>query len=267
MVDRRFYMTGAHRLSLGALVLLGTTLTTAAQPTADQGQLARELETGTGDQRAAAVRAISRIPATQRSPAVLTALINEVARLAAERDERMTTLTNGGTVEPLLPYPEYRFAVLEPLTQSDDPRVITALMSFITSGGKVTRALAGFGELAVAEVEALALLDGSTAFDRGRISGALQTLQTMSQGPVRNPLTSASVQRLVEVARRRLTGVQHFLIVRAAVGLAVATGDPSLIQRVRAIAESETVIQEFGILDPRDVWLVQSQAATVLEGL
>ena len=89
----------------------------------------------------------------------------------------------------------------------------------------------------------------------------------MMDGPVRNVLSAESRQTIREIAGRRLTGEQHPAIVAGVVGLAVATGESSLIQRVRTIVSDEAAVRAFGITDPVDIARVQRSATEALTTL
>jgi hypothetical protein len=98
----------------------------------DQQQLQSKLTQGTPDERDAAIEGILLIPANQRSPATLSALISEADRLTGELEQRAAALSAGRHLEPLADEGAYLFQIQEALCQSDDPRVIRPLAAQIS---------------------------------------------------------------------------------------------------------------------------------------
>ncbi len=239
-------------------MLLSAVVPASAQVPADHVRLASDVRNGSERQRDAALRAIIEIPVQQRTQPLLDALLSEVARFAEESERRWQIIEAGGTVEPVENVD--LATVMQALVGHEDPAVIPALVSFIGTGNMVMNALTKFGELAVADV-VRASNEG-----RGRASPALKTLTRMLTGPVRYPLSDSSRELLTRIARQRLTGTQSTVVVWSAVELAVATGEPDLITRVQAIAESDDVVRQFGIIEPIYIEATRRRAAAALAG-
>jgi hypothetical protein len=193
------------------------------------------------------------------APSTIAAVIDEVNRLKEERLVRLRALRAGQRIEP---QGEAGFEdlvrLVETLAQSEDPVVIRPLAStFISS--RAMDALAAFGELAVADVMA-AVSDP----EPGSTTSALRVLQQMLERPVRHPLSLASIQSIIGVAQRRLSGRQSIDVVWSAVELAVATKDPSLVDRVRRMASNDSEVKAFGIRKPEDIYSIQRWAREAL---
>jgi hypothetical protein len=222
--------------ALCACVSLATSSFAAAQSN-DQTQIAHALASGTLAQREAALLRIRRTPIESRSPAVLPALFQELERQRARLRERESALESGHPLPPSEAEGEFLIDVLDTVTQySSDPRIIRPLLPFIGLGNRIMNVLAAFGEQSVADVAVIAGSDTSSA---GDVHAALTILQRMLDGPTSYPLSEQSRQRIVEVARARLTSARASnYVVPAAMRLAVATGDAQLIQLVQELARN-----------------------------
>jgi hypothetical protein len=239
-----------------ALAVIVLSVILAAQAPVDQSKLAQQMQTGTDQQREAAARAVLDIPPTARDPSILFALIQELDRLKQDIETRASILASGQSLIPR-GESEYLFTLLDALTQHDDPLVIHPLISFIANGNRPIIAIAAFGELALPEVLTLA------SDDSGDTMPAVMTLQRMLERPVRNPLSASSRQQIVEMAARRLIGNQKESVILAALDLAVATGDPSLIRRVQDIGASASEVRSMGVAETGTV-RIQNRANAVL---
>jgi hypothetical protein len=231
-----------------AVIVLSAIL--AAQAPVDQSKLAQQLRTGTDDQREAAARAVLSIPPTARQPSILLALTQELDRLKQELETRRLALPRGESLSPMGGEGEYLFALCDAVSQHDDPVVLRPLMYFINTGNRVIDKIAAFGELALPEVLTLASSDSAPG-RRGDTAAAILTLQRMLERPVRNPLSAKSRQQILDLAAKRLSGKQKDYVITAALDLAVATGDPSLIRRVQVIAASASDVQRMGVAETR----------------
>lgn len=263
---------------VSVLFLLSGAIVTSAQQPSDLSPDERDrilgmLGDGSPDERGDAVLAIQRIPVEERDRDILQALTAEATRLAAQLEERGKKLDEGEQVGPW-PYPEMHLRdVLELLAESHDSRVIPALFPFITTGSIVQSALASFGEPALEYLfEAVAVNDEPA--NVLRLNAAFYTLQIMLDGEsgsepltVRNPISSASRQRIEDVAWQWLTPERERdpWIVGGVTGLAVATGNPGLIERVSALAIGDATAQPLDLMDPADLARIQRQAAEALD--
>jgi hypothetical protein len=189
------------------------------------------------------VAGIRSIPVEERDAADLDALLSEVASVRAYYDCRGAIINAGKVLPKSAIDGEDVFQLLDTIAQHHTPRVIGALVLFIGSGNRVTTAIAEFGEQAIAEL--LVVADGDDPLDVG---GALFTFHKMlTVRSVRHPLSANSRAQIIERVRRRLSGPQGYAIAMPAIRLAVATRDPSLLQRVKALAADPRVASDLGI--------------------
>jgi hypothetical protein len=225
-----------------------------------QKELADRITTGTRPAKDLALLSVLAIPPNRREPVLEEALVNELQRLNEKRLARFQLLRAGKPAEPEGEGPgEYRLAVTQAVTESSNPNVIPVLVGALGSGIGVSRALAKFGDAAVAPVAAAAR---SPHPDRSTTIDAMRALQIVLEGG--KPLSSTSRARILTVANERLTGAQHFLHVPAAVDLAIATGDSGLRRRVGQLASDPAQLRLMEITDPKQQKYVRDAANTAL---
>lgn len=229
----------------------------AQQP---QQELAPPLRTAGPDTRAGALAAVGGIP-QQEPQSDLVYALEAADGLRRDLEQRRLAILAG---KPLAPSPdlgEYLFAVVNRLAQFHDPAVLGPLMAFINTGTRAMDAIADFGEEAVAEV----LIVASARSDVADAGSAMLTLKRMLERvSVRHPLSADSKRRITGVANDGLRGSQTFGILFPAIQLAVATGDPVLIQRVKRLASDERAATELGIVDQRQIQALRALASKAL---
>lgn len=244
--------------SLGISILTAGLIASAQQSQAD---LAAALRTAPPDKKAGIIGTISEIPAQERQPILINAVIEEADRYRRELDQRRLAIREGKALPPRADEGEYLFMVLDTLAQHHDPIVVKPLVAFIASGNRVTDAIADFGEDAVSDV----LIVASGGNDDAAAGSAMWTLKKMlERASVRRPLTADSRRRITGVASDRFRGTQTAAILSPAVRLAVATGDPVLIQRVKVLASDDRAVRELGINDPGRIRGIRFAARTAL---
>ena len=111
-----------------------------------------------------------------------------------------------------------------------DPRAIPFLVEVLTHGTFAANALADLGAAAVPAV--MAAVKNPEGFGMN-VSGGVTTLRFMVED---GSLNGPQLEQVREVARERLSGSQDFFIVKAAVRLALALGDPELRRTVERLA-------------------------------
>ena len=111
-----------------------------------------------------------------------------------------------------------------------DTRAIPFLVEVLNHGAVATNALADLGTAAFPAV--LAAVKDPEGFEMD-VSGGVTTLRFMVED---SSLNARQLEQVREVARERLSGTQNFFVVKAAVQLAVALGDPELRRLVERIA-------------------------------
>jgi hypothetical protein len=224
-----------------------------------QKHLAEVMTTGTYQAKDAAIGDVLAIPAERRLLILEEALIEELQRLNTARWERFRRLRSGQPLEPEGEgHGEYRLAVTQAVAQSSNPNVIPALIGALGSGTGVSRALAKFGDAAVAPVASFAR---GPSPDTGATDDALRALQFMIEGST--PLSSRSRSQILTVAAERLTGSQDFTNVTAAIGLAIAIKDMTLRRRVEQLASDPTQLREMGIPEGRQRFVRDAAVAAL----
>lgn len=222
-----------------------------------QSSLVYWLEQETQAEREALVAHVRRLPAGERGAEVEQALAAELSRLNGERRRRLAAEASGTAFREDFPA-EYHAAPIEVVGGSTDPAVIPSLVEALDTGWMVRRALARFGEAAVPPVLDVARgrgPDGSEA-SAEMVTGALSTLQLILEaraGRLR-PLLEADI---VEAVHHLLSGRQHWTVLRAACGVALATGDTHLKTRADRLAHDPRAVAGLGVTDPRWIAMVQ----------
>jgi hypothetical protein len=228
----------------------------------DESRVLTALANGPSIERVSAIAAIKKLPVTQRSPSVLAALLQELERLRQQLEDRQFALLTGQPLAPSDDHGEYLFSVLEVVTEHrDDPLIIRPLLPFIATGNRVVDTLAGFGELAVPDVAAIATWGLAPQTD---IHSALLVLRRMLERPGQHPISAASRALIARIAQERLSGTQPVTVVMNAIDLAVATGEARLLQRVQELTTDPVAVQALGISDPELVRAIQKRANDAL---
>ncbi len=129
------------------------------------------------------------------------------------------------------------FDYVEAVGRLHDPRAIPFMIMALGTGNFIPNALADLGPAAFPAV--LAAVTDPEGF-RGDMVGGLDALRFMVEDGSLNPRQLAQVH---EVARDRLSRMQYYLVVKAAVRLAVVLGDLELRRIVERIAADRTVAE------------------------
>lgn len=166
-------------------------------------------------------------------------------------------MASGQTPPPSDNESEYLFALLDVMSDSEDPSALDRLIEFIGTGNRVINAVAAFGEDAVPRLEQLVETDTETV-------PALLALRRMLTVPPRSPLSEQSRRAISALALSRLSGTQQVGVVVAASELAVATGDRAGVERVRQLAADGSAVGDLGITKPGEVDLVRGRLRDAL---
>lgn len=191
----------------------------------DQTQLAADVLSPDAETRGRAVARVFTIPVQKRTNVLWSALSAEFKRTVSEhlrkRDAGLPLTEADG---------EYLGDTLQAVCRSNDPTLIPYFISVIDTGQMAAVALATHGERAAPSVLKIAEADNARELET---VAALSILARMLTDSVRAPLSGQSRQRILQVARRRLTfHTEHVGIVLSAIDLAAATGDGSLLADV-----------------------------------
>lgn len=248
------------KLLMCGLVLVATS--SLAQPV-DQARLVERLANGTNTERQAAINGIRRIPVAQREVIVVSALIEEVARLKGESSQRLLALQEGKRVPPVADEGEYLFSLMDTLAQHRDPIVLPSLLAFMV-GKPVLNAIADFGEDAVDAV----LVRAASNDVQDDPAMAMEVLSRMlERSGVRQPLSANSRRRLVDLAGARIAPGESVAIVSAAIRLAGATRHPALRSRLQELASSDQAVARLGVASDDHRRILRRDAARALQGV
>ena len=138
--------------------------------------------------------------------------------------------------------PDRMFLLFEAAEGFRDPRAIPLMIEALKYGGGVFDALADLGTAAFpAVLAAVNDLDGHPY----RVSGGVTVLRFMVED---GSFNGRQLEQVRDAARERLSGTQDPFILRSAVRLALALGDPELRRTVERIA-TDRVFAEALVLD------------------
>lgn len=241
---------------LAAMVLA---VPASGQVPADQQQLAARIQSGTQDERSAAVSRVLTIRPAERRFSLELALTRELARLRDELDRRRQARLAGEVLAPVTDESEYLFSVIDAVSQSRDANIVRTLVPWLGTGNRAIAAVAALGELAALDVAAAAK-DPTNA----DASVALLVLGRMWRDQASRPLSAASKRVIVDAAELRLSGTQREAVLQEAADLAVATGDEVLIGRVESLARNPDAVRDFGIRDPEAIAYIHKKATESL---
>ena len=190
---------------------------------------------------------------TSKSPEVAAAIAHELEMMNAVVKQRQKNIRLG-IADPTAPsIGEYVGGLTEACAHANNPVVIPALVGGM-NGSLVWEALVGFGPVIIEPVAALL----ESEDDPLRVQGAAMTL-TRLMGKYR--LTDQQRSRLGRAVTARMNGRQHPVAWRGILTLALATGEPQLRQRVRAVADGVEVPPA---TDPRELVALKKVAQRVL---
>jgi hypothetical protein len=241
------------------LVVMALAVPVASQVTPDQGQLAARIQSGTQDERAAAVTSVLTISPAERRLSLELALTGELTRLRGEIDRRREARLAGKTLAPVADEGDYLFSVIDAVSRSLDPNSVRALVPWLGTGNRAITAVVALGERSVLDVAAAAVDPAN-----GDASVALLVLGHMWRDQGKYPLSAASKRVIVDAAELRLSGTQREAVLQEAADLAVATGDDTLIGRVEALARNPDAVRDFGIRDPEAIAYIHRKATESL---
>ena len=148
---------------------------------------------------------------------------------------------------PELENPMFVGALIRSVVRLGDARSIPALAPATAFGFEAIHALAAFGEAAAGEV--LDVVEDREGMYYA-VEGGLVTLRFMIESPRAGVLSARTMQRVRKAVRDRLaghTGNAEFIVLWAAIDLAVILGDADLRAIVRALADNKDELLKRGI--------------------
>lgn len=261
-----------HRLGLLSLVLCVTVAQLGAQQVISQDRIIQWLSDPDLRVRSAAVANIKKDwPPSQRSAELDMVLAKELERLNTVVETRREVDRKGSQLDGDFPF-EYYGQVAEVVAQSTRADVLPSLAGALGTGGLIQEAFVKFGDKSVQMVVPVARKRVSLQTS-GQVGDVPPNVVADALGALRllirdrsSQLSAGSKHDIAEVARERLSGAQEPSVVAAACGLAVATGDPILRQRVSVLASSRADLLAMKISKNESIGLVQQAARAALAG-
>jgi hypothetical protein len=252
---------------LGSLAVLLNAAAVAAQ--ADQSAIAKRLHAPDAADRVSALAQADALRPQEVGPVLRTALIEALAEQGDLLSERERALRIGQAVPPMdeIQDPEYVLALQRVVIGLRDSLAIPALAATLGTGGRVTRALAAFGEQAAPSVVAVVTAQESSPY---AIDDSLVALRFMLEGAADAPLSAPTLRAIRRAAELRLTEPARLAVtggtLRRAIDLAIALDDTGLRGTVEELARSPAAVAARGVTDPQMVRTIQKHAAERLAG-
>lgn len=254
MIQRRNIL-----LSIAGLLVIPASRGNAQIAAADQRpERARQLLDGSRSDQSVAVGIVRELGSENLTPQLRAALIR-----ALEQEGRSVARELRGEI-PRLGNAELIAGLAQLVAAFRDPRAIPALTAALENSPQAIHALAEFGELAAPAV--LERLGSTTIGDIE--NDALMTLRFMAEGVGGPPLTSATRDRMRQVARERLTTPQKSVVrVWQAIDLGIALHDAELRRIVKSLASDRNAVIALLDTDPDLVDRTRRVAAERLAGV
>ncbi len=244
-----------------AVALLDCSVAAGAQPVPPDSLAARLADLSL-EVRANAIVSIMKTPREERGADVLPALLKHLDWQKKRLEERRAASLAGNPFPPNHAEGELLLDVLSVVAEyQDDERILPYALTFISVGAPLRNIVAWNGERTVDQVLEIA---GSSSRPMEDVDTALLTLALMLRNEPRYPLSPASRARISAVAASRLTGAQAPTVIMEAMGLAAATGDPALREKVHRLSVDPGALRAMGV-EERFLEHVRSRAAAALQ--
>jgi hypothetical protein len=255
------FRTRSMELTFATLVCLCFGAQSWAQ-SSSHAPLSRILETGSQDERSTAIATILATPLEARTGDVLPALLQELDRQKIRLAARVEARKSGRSLPSNHSEGEVLLDALAVVAQyPEDERILPYMLTFIASGDPMMRILASRGERSAASVLTLARSDTAPIED---VESALITLKWMLEGKPKAPISDSIKAQISAVATARLSGIQSPTVVMEAAGLAIATKDPVLRERVRELSADSSHARAMGVR-AEVAEMVRKRASAALE--
>lgn len=229
----------------------------------DQAALARMLISDELTERRLALLSVDRLAVPDVDAAVRSALFDALRREAALHVARYRAVRQRRAAAELED-PTFVGALTRSVVRLEDPRAIPALAEALGFGFAAIHALAAFGESAAGDVLSV-VEDPETRYNA--VQGGITTLRFMIEAPRAGVLSERSMQRVREVVRNRLTGVEEFLVLWAAIDLAGVLRDADLLAIVKAIGDDPAELVKRELTHPEVVSRTKQRASDALAGI
>lgn len=250
-----------HLTALASALPLLLLLYGTAGAQINQRELAVQLR-GDEEARHLAFAKVQQLEVARITPELRTELISALEREGQSARRHVDRQRRGEPSYSMYPELQAQMALL--VIKFEDPRSVPGLVEALTSSPPATHALARFGEPAALAV--LARLRGETY--GSMIMGGLMSLRFMAEGVGRAPLTAATRQKMIELARNYLTdGERSVVTLWRALDLAVALGSPELLKTVELFANEPQTTRSRGVVDADLIERTRQHAADRLAGI
>lgn len=221
---------------LALLLVLSQYQTLSSEEIVAQLQVAQLIEQKEPERafriRSNAVHSALQIPVERRADTLNRALLAELVQSSAHLKSGQRLFR--GEAEG-----EYHLFILEAVTDWKDQAVIPALVDCLENAGRVSHALADFGDYAFQPLYRI----GAGA-EEGDVFGALLTLELMLE---KSTINQANKKLLEYLADSKLAMASDFAILTAAATLAVATGNPILRTKVLELVANRQKLVQLGL--------------------
>ncbi len=226
-----------------------------------QAELAQEILGGDENLRMRAVGIAQQLGSERMSDEVRVALIT----LLEQSNDALDKGRAQGMVLNDIVNGEFYLQLARVVARLNDPRAIPALARVGSYAGSITvaRGLASFGVRALPEI--LAIIHTPGISDRA-VARNLHALTIMVEDAGANGFSPETRREIVRVASEILEyGYEGIYIVSAAINLAVALDEPSMVQMVQRLSQDGAVFSSNSI-DQTSERLIREHAADALSG-
>jgi hypothetical protein len=241
------------------VTLLVPSMAAAQGGQVDQAALVKDLAGRDWLKRFDAASAILGLPADQRKPATVAAVVREIQRLQRLKGKGVEELP--ATVKDRNAAQTYYDNLVDIASESTDPIVIPALIAAADDGDAALGALAEFGETALPQMLAVLKRDAEPEHAQGLLYAIGLMFERQS------PLKPESRASIVDVDRRYLSAGQSE-VVESAIDLAVLLNEPALVSRLSTIAHARSEKDAgLSLTDPHNLSRVAGTARAALAEL
>lgn len=247
---------------LPAVLLVGGVVA-PAESQVSQEEIARQVLSADRTEQFRGLRQVESIEPPDIGRPLREAMILALERENAAHLEQSEAIRRGVTYEESDDFhPQVTLAVIA----LRDLQTIPALGGALGTGTMAPRALAEFGEAAVATLLQVVTSHQSQS---GVVNGGLIALRFMVERGAVEPLSAASLQQIRAATQHHLTRPQSGIgaSLRWAIDLAIALDDPELRAIVESIANDPNEIIARGLEAPHLIEQTRKRAADRLAGL
>lgn len=227
--------------------------------TPSQQELLEMLQSKNNGATNTAATYISRMGPAAVSPEIRSALVAELERTTALKEESRRL---GIALEARMD-PESHMFLQRVVAQTNHPSTIPALVQALGNAGLISY-LVDYGEVAAPAVLDLVTNPESHYYP---VNDGLRVLRLMIENQSAQPLSAETLARIRAAAEQRLTGTQYFTTIYYAIDLAGVLADPELTQKLELIAVYDSEVHALGIEDPDTIVRIQQRVADSLAGV